>query len=460
MTQDWRVSIGLAEVTVRGEGWLDALAAALPRLGFEMGSLAHLAVETEPDGTTTARDPVTDVEIRIEPAGGGVGMAPSPSFDAVDAGEVLDPEIDATAAPVRAPFAPARGAEAVPSGWDELATAVPERAVFGAAARPSAAPTPPNTTVPPASAPAPAPPETAPAPARATPAPAQAAPRSPDEPPPFGAVGPHSAPRATRPPPPSYAPPGAGAAPVAAAWEEPARSGPTRAAPPPPVVYGEASLIATRDDTRDAPARPGVPLSPDATVAEPPDTGPPGPDDPTAHGRYVPASAAGALPDDVVMDLFLRLGDITAARGVAEASGIALRILLDLVPAGAGAVLIRTRAGDGLRFRAASGPAAGRLVDTVIPLERGIAGFVCQLGVGLSVGDARRDRRHDDRVARSTGYTTRAMLAVPVRADTGAPYGCVELLNPPAPFTDRDFAIATRVAASLGAFLHSVYVAR
>ncbi|MFN7145864.1 MAG: GAF domain-containing protein, partial [Myxococcota bacterium] len=148
------------------------------------------------------------------------------------------------------------------------------------------------------------------------------------------------------------------------------------------------------------------------------------------------------------------------ARGVAEASGIALRILLDLVPAGAGAVLIRTRAGDGLRFRAASGPAAGRLVDTVIPLERGIAGFVCQLGVGLSVGDARRDRRHDDRVARATGYTTRAMLAVPVRADTGAPYGCVELLNPPAPFTERDFAIATRVAASLGAFLHSVYVGR
>lgn len=167
------------------------------------------------------------------------------------------------------------------------------------------------------------------------------------------------------------------------------------------------------------------------------------------------------LPDDIVEDLWLRLGGISAATGIAAASGEALRIVLDYVSAGAGAVLIRTRAGDGLRFRAASGPAADKLIDTVIPLDKGIAGYVCQLGVGIEVQDAQRDRRHNARVDRKTGYTTHAMLALPVRADSGgAVYGCLELLNPKRPFTDHDFEVATRVAASLGTFLDAAYAER
>ena len=163
---------------------------------------------------------------------------------------------------------------------------------------------------------------------------------------------------------------------------------------------------------------------------------------------------------DVLEDFFLRLGEISSATEVAQASAIALRITLDLVPAGAGATLIRTRAGNGLRFRAASGPAASKLIDTVIPLDRGIAGYVCQLGVGLSIADVRRDRRHDTRVDRSTGFDTRTLLAVPVRPDTGGVYGCIELLNPPRPFTDADLEVAARVGASLGTFLNSVYTVR
>lgn len=170
-----------------------------------------------------------------------------------------------------------------------------------------------------------------------------------------------------------------------------------------------------------------------------------------------PPVAPPPPPSDALEDLFLRLGEISDATGVSDASGRALRILLDLVPAAASAVLIRTTAGDGLRFRAVSGPASGRLVDTVIPLDRGIAGFVCQLGLGIRVSDVQKDRRHDRRVDRSTGFVTEAMIAVPVRSDSGAVYGVVELLNPPTSFTDADLDVASRVAASLGAFLESLY---
>jgi DNA-binding IclR family transcriptional regulator len=52
------------------------------------------------------------------------------------------------------------------------------------------------------------------------------------------------------------------------------------------------------------------------------------------------------------------------------------------------------------------------------------------------------------------------MIAVPVRADSGAVFGCLELLNPPTEFSGQDFEIAARVAASLGAFLASVDAVR
>lgn len=174
----------------------------------------------------------------------------------------------------------------------------------------------------------------------------------------------------------------------------------------------------------------------------------------------IAAEPEPGVTDDVLEDLFLRLGEISSCEGVAQASAAALRIALELVPAEAGAVLIRTRAGDGLRFRAASGPAGDRLVDKVIPLDKGIAGYVCQLGTGISIADAHADRRHNSRVDRVTGFTTRALLAVPVRGDTGAAFGCLELINPPRPFTASDFEVAGRVAVSLGTFLNGVYATR
>jgi hypothetical protein len=173
-----------------------------------------------------------------------------------------------------------------------------------------------------------------------------------------------------------------------------------------------------------------------------------------------PPVPAQVLSDDIIEDLYFRLGDISSATGVASASAVALRIALELVPAGAGATLIRTRAGNSLRFRAVSGPAGPQLIDTTIPLDRGVAGYVCQLGVGIAIADVRRDSRHDARIDRSTGFQTRAMLAVPVRPDTGGVFGVMELLNPPTPFTDQQLEICARVAASLGTFLNGAYEVR
>jgi len=118
---------------------------------------------------------------------------------------------------------------------------------------------------------------------------------------------------------------------------------------------------------------------------------------------------------------------------------------------------VRTRAGDAMRFRAALGPAATSVLDTTIPLDRGVAGFCFQLGLALTVADVHGDNRHYVRVDKATGYHTRAILAVPVRADDGGVYGVLELLNPPRAFTDEDLELASRVGATLGAYFQGMY---
>ncbi len=158
---------------------------------------------------------------------------------------------------------------------------------------------------------------------------------------------------------------------------------------------------------------------------------------------------------DRLEDLFLLLAEVSEAPTANRACASALRIASELVAADAGAVLIKTSRGDGLRFRAAMGPASKSLLDTMMPLDRGIAGFVFQIGLALTIADARRDDRHYSRLDKQTGYITRSVLAAPVRADQGGVYGVLELMNPPRPFTDDDLELCTRVAATLGEYFRS-----
>ena len=50
-----------------------------------------------------------------------------------------------------------------------------------------------------------------------------------------------------------------------------------------------------------------------------------------------------------------------------------------------------------------------------LPLGRGIAGWVARTGEAVRIADASKDDRFDASVDRTTGYTTRTILAVPIR---------------------------------------------
>jgi hypothetical protein len=350
----WKVSIGLMSIDVEAGNWLSALGVALPQVGMEPGQLGRLVCAMRPDGGVNARDPVTDMEVLVEP---NPDAPPALQMPISRFASMYDEEDDKPAAVVPPPPSPP-GVRA------------PE-----VAARP------------------------APPPARVEHAP------------------PLSPPPAEPPPPPRLEPPP-----------------PPRAAPPPPPRL-------------EPPPPPHLPAAP--TYVDEPATEEEERDEPSVHAMSL---------SERLEDLFLLCGGISNATSSVAACDAALEIAQQLIPAESGAVLVKDRSGSRLRFIAATGPRSKKLRNTDIPIDAGLAGFATGFNLGLIIDDAGRDVRHYKQVDRSTGYRSKAILAVPVKATEGSMFGCLELLNPATRFTGDDLQVAAAVAQSLAAFLHRATV--
>lgn len=107
----------------------------------------------------------------------------------------------------------------------------------------------------------------------------------------------------------------------------------------------------------------------------------------------------------------------------------ALRTALDVVGADAGSVLLADPRTRQLNFRHVIGVKADRLRGTDIPWDQGIAGAVFLSGAPQVTGDAKRDRRHLDRIDAQTGYRTRDLITVPLKRWEGKPIGVLQVLN-------------------------------
>jgi hypothetical protein len=144
---------------------------------------------------------------------------------------------------------------------------------------------------------------------------------------------------------------------------------------------------------------------------------------------------------------------VRGARSPSLAWESALDTLSLLVSAEATAAL-RVEPGGALRFVAATGARAATLRGALLPAGAGLAGFCIARNVALHVTNPRQDPRFYGEVDKATGFITHELLCVPVPGPTG-PRGCIELLNPPAPFTNTHLERARDVAALLGERLSS-----
>lgn len=110
-----------------------------------------------------------------------------------------------------------------------------------------------------------------------------------------------------------------------------------------------------------------------------------------------------------------------------------------LLDAEEGSLLLVDGPDGDLVFAYATGPVGGTLLGQRIPRSSGIAGYVVSTGRSETINNVRDDRRFYQGTDAQTGFTTRSILAVPLRGRTRIE-GVIEVINKRSgrPFDDDD----------------------
>ena len=111
-------------------------------------------------------------------------------------------------------------------------------------------------------------------------------------------------------------------------------------------------------------------------------------------------------------------------------------------------ILVLDEAGKELTFAVATGKAGESVNQMRVPADQGIAGWVLKNGKAAIVNDVKKDRRFYAQIDRGSGFSTKSILAVPLRIRERA-IGVVEVINKKggAGFTARDEETAGALAA-------------
>ncbi len=122
-------------------------------------------------------------------------------------------------------------------------------------------------------------------------------------------------------------------------------------------------------------------------------------------------------------------------------------------------VLIREGAEGDLRFLAATGEAAPKLLNLKIPAGKGIAGFVMSSGQPMAVSDVGEEASFYAEVDKETGYSTEMILATPLRHNDEM-IGVLEYINRPGepphlPFTPDEMDKAAHFADAIASLVNA-----
>jgi GAF domain-containing protein len=117
----------------------------------------------------------------------------------------------------------------------------------------------------------------------------------------------------------------------------------------------------------------------------------------------------------------------------------------ELLQSESGSLMLLDEEANELTFEVATG---GDVKDLRVPADQGIAGWVIQHGEPAIVDDVPNDPRFYDQIDRKSGFSTRTMLAVPLKLRDRA-IGVIELMNKQngPSFNERDQDLATALAA-------------
>ncbi|HEX9922299.1 MAG TPA: GAF domain-containing protein, partial [Anaerolineae bacterium] len=100
----------------------------------------------------------------------------------------------------------------------------------------------------------------------------------------------------------------------------------------------------------------------------------------------------------------------------------------EIFKAEAGSVALLEPSGEQIVIRAAVGAGADKVRGLSLPVNKGIIGWVVLNEEPALVPDVLRDERWNQNIDKESGFLTRSIMCVPMKAD-GHPIGVIELMN-------------------------------
>jgi signal transduction histidine kinase len=120
----------------------------------------------------------------------------------------------------------------------------------------------------------------------------------------------------------------------------------------------------------------------------------------------------------------------------------------DVTHTEASSILLLDKKSGELYFEAASGSSTTAIKHVVVPLDSSVAGYVCKTGKPIAIAEANKDTRHYRQADEQTHFTTRSLLAVPLKVKDKT-IGVLEAVNKKGSesFTDEDTEALATLAA-------------
>jgi signal transduction protein with GAF and PtsI domain len=171
------------------------------------------------------------------------------------------------------------------------------------------------------------------------------------------------------------------------------------------------------------------------------------------------------MSDDETLNIKLRklIETVDIANLLTEPLTSSIRDILAVSASEVGAreasVLVRDGVGSDLRFLAATGEVASKLLNLKIPAGKGIAGFVMSSGQPMAVSNVEEEESFYAEVDKETGYSTEMILATPLRHN-GEMVGVLEYINRPgnpphSPFTPEEMDKAALFADAIATLVNA-----
>lgn len=190
-----------------------------------------------------------------------------------------------------------------------------------------------------------------------------------------------------------------------------------------------------------------VTAAPRTVPGAPAATGSAGPPAPAAE--HIGRPPAAPAVEDVLVELFGRVGDLDPEVDRADGLAFLLDLALEKVDCEAGSVFLVRPGGRELDFAVVRGPRADELrrLGLTVPMGAGIVGFCASHDVGLAVSEAEKDPRFHRAVSVAIGHPARSLLCAPM-AKRGMVLGAFELVNRRGggPFGKGDLAVLSYLA--------------